>query len=193
MTRLKRSERYPRLPSRTVYVDGIRCVTLPLNRGMEAIVDEADFPKVSKYLWTVDTDLYVHRMKSVNGKKTKIYLHRELTGFPSMSVDHRNGNRLDYRRCNLRKATDAQQIANSLVRKRAGSKSIYKGVSWHRTTGMWFTRICIKGRQTSLGYFRDEKEAGRAYDRVALKLHGEFACLNFPPKGERGCVDQRNL
>lgn len=189
---MKRSERYPRLPSRIVYVDGVRCKTLPLNKGMEAIVDVADFSRLSKYLWTTDDDLYPHRIKSYDGKKIKIYLHRELKGFPSVSVDHRNGNRLDNRRCNLRKATDAQQIANSIARKRTGSKSIYKGVSWHRTTGMWFTRIRINGRQTSLGYFRDEKEAGRAYDRVAVKMYGEFACINFPSKGERGCVDRRN-
>ncbi len=32
--------------------------------------------------------------------------------------------------------------------------------------------------------FDDPADAARAYDRKAIELHGEFACLNFPEEGE---------
>jgi hypothetical protein len=35
-------------------------------------------------------------------------------------------------------------------------------------------------KQFFLGYFDDEIEAAKAYDREAKKLHGEYAGLNFP-------------
>ena len=38
----------------------------------------------------------------------------------------------------------------------------------------------INGKHTFLGYFYDEVEAAKAYDRAAKKYHGDFAALNFP-------------
>ena len=31
-----------------------------------------------------------------------------------------------------------------------------------------------------IGYFKDEKQAAKAYDEAAKKYHGQFASLNFP-------------
>ncbi len=36
--------------------------------------------------------------------------------------------------------------------------------------------------------FDDPAEAARAYDRKAIELHGEFACLNFPEEAGRRIV-----
>jgi len=43
-------------------------------------------------------------------------------------------------------------------------------------------RLTINGRRESFGYYADEIEAAKAYDRVAKKYRGEYASLNFPKK-----------
>jgi hypothetical protein len=44
-------------------------------------------------------------------------------------------------------------------------------------------RIGFEKKEIHLGYFRSEIEAAKAYDRAAIKYHGEFASLNFPQSG----------
>jgi hypothetical protein len=68
----------------------------------------------------------------------------------------------------------------------AGSK--YRGVNWHKNSNKWKAQIAYDGKQHSLGYFEDEEEAARAYDRAARAHRGEKALLNFPAEGESGCT-----
>ncbi|MBW8041109.1 MAG: hypothetical protein FVQ85_14055 [Planctomycetes bacterium] len=42
--------------------------------------------------------------------------------------------------------------------------------------------LTINGRRVSFGYYADEVEAAKAYDRVVEKHRGEYAVLNFPKK-----------
>jgi hypothetical protein len=47
------------------------------------------------------------------------------------------------------------------------------------------------GKNHHLGYFVDEEEAARAYDRAARAHHGEKAQLNVPAEGEDGAKQQQ--
>lgn len=58
--------------------------------------------------------------------------------------------------------------------------SKYNGVTWHRKDNAWRAQIRHDGRQITIGNFRDEIAAARAFDEYALKARGEFARLNFP-------------
>jgi hypothetical protein len=57
------------------------------------------------------------------------------------------------------------------------ARSHYRGVYWER--GRWRAKIGVDCRLLHLGYFTDEIEAAKAYDRAALLWHGERAQLNF--------------
>ena len=97
--------------------------------------------------------------------------------FPRWQIDHINGDRHDNRIANLREATNAQ---NQMNRRKRDSRttSRFKGVSWAKRERRWRSCIVKAGRQSSLGYFRDEIAAARAYNAAARKMFGVFASLN---------------
>lgn len=108
----------------------------------------------------------------------KIYrLHNLiLPSFNHLEVDHRNRNKFDNRRENLRLATSSQ---NKVNRDPCGSgKSKFRGVSL-KPSGKWRASIGKNRKLIWLGDFQDEVMAAKAYDEAALKEHGEFAMLNF--------------
>lgn len=159
---------------------------IPLTQGLIAIVDDADYDRVKAAgKWSLRRDgdrSYAYRhVRRPDGKRTTTTLHAFITGYPL--TDHRNGDGLDNRRCNLRSATVAENGRNR--RMSANNTSGFRGVYWRKSKGKWEASIGHLGRQPHLGAFDSAEEAARAYDEAARVLHGEFARLNFPRPGER--------
>lgn len=153
-----------------------------LRDGEVSSIDASDLAFISQWQWRLDNG-YAIRRETVNGKVSTIRMHREITNCPQgQCVDHINGNRLDNRRENLRICTTRQNQQNKHFTKRNGksSQSQFKGVSMYVKKGLWRARIKAEGKCITLGYFRDELSAARAYDLAALKHFGEFARPNFP-------------
>lgn len=96
--------------------------------------------------------------------------------WPEGEVDHINGDGLDNRLCNLRLTDRHQNRCNS--KKPATNTSGFKGVSWCKRNKQWHAGIKRNYKTYNLGYFDDVREAAAAYQRAALRLHGEFARLN---------------
>lgn len=93
--------------------------------------------------------------------------------------DHKNHDGLDNRRSNLRLCTPSQNSQNR--RKQPGCASRHKGVCLSgRLKNKWQAAIWLNGIRINLGHFDNELTAGIAYDRMAGKLFGDFAYLNFP-------------
>lgn len=63
-------------------------------------------------------------------------------------------------------------------------KSKYKGVQYINRKSCknkpWRSRLWAKNTSISLGSFKTEKEAAKAYDKAAKAIYGELAILNFP-------------
>ncbi len=112
------------------------------------------------------------------------YLGRKLE--PWEEIDHIDGNGLNNQIDNLRIGTHQQ---NTFNQKSNRGISKYKGVSWSNILEKWQTSIGVGETRKHLGYFDDEILAAVAYNKAALKYHGEFAKLNEGPELEKYSFD----
>lgn len=156
-----------------------RTVLVPLSDGRFAIIDEADADRVLAHRWFVTIHGYAARTLSRDEGQKRLYLHRVvMDAQPGDEIDHRNRDRLDCRRENLRAVTHQQNLMNAGLSK--ASTSGYRGVSWDKSRGLWSAKITHHYRTINIGRFRTAVEAARAYDATALALSGSVAHLNFP-------------
>jgi hypothetical protein len=149
---------------------------IPLSSGLFAIVDAADYEWLKPYRWRASGGDSSYACCQMNGRK--VYMHKLIANPPAGKVvDHANGNRWDNRRGNLRICSQGENLAN---RRKAGGTSRFKGVYWDKVRRKWRVMIRCQGKTYHMGRFADEIQAAMAYDRIAWRLFGPFARLNFP-------------
>lgn len=145
-------------------------------------VSDEDYDYLNQWNWQIDNKNKVQRSEYRNGIQTTIYMSRVVAERMeidlSNEIDHKDRNRLNNQRENLRSATGSQNCANVGLRK--DSSTGYKGVSFNKQTQKYQTRIEINGKRISLGYYFYAENAAQVYDRAAIELFGEFAYTNFP-------------
>jgi AP2 domain len=160
---------------------------IPLTQGQVALVDEADYKRLSKWKWHAQWDdkknsfYAVHNMmigsrRDPGPRQRGISMHRmvlHLSFGDKRKAEHKNGFTLDNRRNNLRFANHAQNLQNR--GKTRANTSGFKGVSLRKMTGKWQAKITVNGSQIYLGVFLSAQEASNAYKAAAIRLHGEFA------------------
>lgn len=120
--------------------------------------------------------LYLRRHNS-KAKITTVYFHRELLNYPSLTIDHINGNTLDNRLKNLRLATHSQNRCNQQKR-RINNTSGYVGVTKNKSKNKWDATVWYNYKNYYVGSYATREEAAMARNGLAEKLHGEFVVLN---------------
>jgi len=132
------------------------------------------------------TNVQGYRVISFGGERLRaarlawLYMTGE---WPDKHIDHINGDPGDDRWCNLREASESQNMSN--VKLRAHNTSGAIGVSWNKRRGKWHARVNFELVTYHVGYFDSFEEAVKARDMKATQLHGAFAQLNNLVEGMR--------
>lgn len=146
---------------------------LPLTKGRVAIVDIDDFENLNEWKWSLDGKGYAIRNSAVTkGIRRAALMHRQIIcASNGIQVDHRNHDRIDNRKFNLRLATHSQNMRN-----KSGGTGVsgIKGVTWDKQAGKWKAQMKVNGKYKNLGLFKNKEEAGEVYAEVAKEIHGEF-------------------
>lgn len=126
-------------------------------KGHRTLVDDSTFKKYGHLTWHLsDTGYAVRRNRSEGGT---VRLHRLVANTPEgLFTDHKNHDRLDNRKSNLRVVSHAENMANYKGE---------KGYTWDASKSKWMVRY--KG--IFYGRYATEAEAQRAY---------QLACSGVP-------------
>lgn len=164
--------------------------SIPLTRGMVALIDDADVELISRYKWhALSGKKHPKRVfragttVTINGKRKMVLMHRLLLGLEHgdpRQADHINHDQLDNRRSNLRIATQTENVRNRGPQKAKAVpfKGVFKSPPKNKKTPFQ-AAIVADGITYGLGRFATAEAAARAYDTKARELHGEFAYQNF--------------
>jgi hypothetical protein len=155
---------------------------IPLTRGLVAIVDVEDYPRVSQYKWSASKSkntFYAIRNIPDNGW-TSLSMHRFILGLgygDKRITDHINRNGLDNRRSNLRIADSFLNAYNCKMQ--SSNTSGYRGVCWHNKTKRWWAYFKFERKIISCGYHKTPEDAAVAHDIKSREYWGRNAMVNF--------------
>lgn len=126
-------------------------------------VDDEDFTKLSKIRWYLRKNGYIFNSKLE-------YIHRViLAPNKNMVVDHKNHNKLDNRKSNLRICSNLVNLHNLRPGLRRTNSSGFRGVHWENRARKWSAIIRENRRSIYLGSFSTAEEASEAYEKAYEK------------------------
>ena len=139
------------------------------NEEVSAIVDDEDYPILSRHTWYRAEGRYTTYAKRIIGGGGTELMHHLVIGRPEpgMVVDHINNDGLDNRKENLRFLPNAENI------RRRYEDNPYAGITRKEEllTNPWKASISFGGKNIHVGYFSSKEEARRARDKkLALLL-----------------------
>lgn len=157
-----------RVPIRGVRKDGTR------GRVAWALVSEEDYERVSALKWSLAGRGYARAAGSRRrGEKfPTIYMHRlVMDAADGMQVDHRNGDKLDNRRENLREVTNSQNHAG--FSSKPPGESGERGVYLDKRRGTYQARVTCQGTEHQKSGFKTVEDAVAWRNAKGRELHGE--------------------
>ena len=162
-------------------------MVIATTKGDQFKVDDDYYPLLSVLKWHTavpsksrpNAKRYAYTLFYSRDKSCRILLHSLIMGGTKV-VDHIDGDTSNNQRSNLRACTASQNSANRGPMPNTSSQ--YKGVTkygrYKDGTQRWLSQIVYNNKHYHLGFYRDEKEAARAYDKASLKFWGDFGYQN---------------
>lgn len=163
------------------------------NNDKSVEIDDDDYEIVKDYKWYYSNGYATttfHRIgcsKTDKNRNVNIRMHQLIMGEPpqeGLILDHKDRNRINNKRSNLRWVTYQQNLFNSSPAK--NSKLGLKGIT--REGNKYGVNIKVDGIGYHLGAYSTKKEAAMVYDKAARFHRGEYAYLNFPDEFYDGLV-----
>lgn len=134
--------------------------------GNFALIDDDIFEIVNEYKWSLRKGYVVstmshHKDRKIGIRHKVINLHHIVLPFnEGMDIDHKNRNRLDNRRSNLRHIKRSVNSLNGKLRKQ--NTSGHRGVGWDKAAHKWKASIKLNYKQITIGRYKTFEEAVRA-------------------------------
>ena len=143
---------------------------IKLTQGKITLIDDEDFVYLSQWTWRAIKGARIwYAVTSLAATR----MHRLIMNTPdNLVVDHKDGDGLNNQKYNLRNCTQSQNIQN--MQDRGG----YQGVDYVNRDARYRSAITYNGIQIYLGYFKNSRDAAKAYNIAALKYYGVEAKLN---------------
>jgi len=155
---------------------------IPLTKGEFAQIDDEDFNKTSCFKWYCSKRPHTNYAARVqysteNGirKKRTIYLHHFIKG-ASTPTDHIDNNGLNNQKCNLRDATQRQNMYNLSLSPK--NKTGFKGVYFSNHRKKFCSTIRCGGKVRYICGEDTAQAAAIKYDEAATRFFGGFAKTN---------------
>lgn len=142
-----------------------------------ALIDDDNYEHLKDYKWLL------HNGYAYRSSRPKLALHRFI--LPNVKrVDHKNGDKLDCRRLNLRSCTRSQNAVN--CRNNKGS-TIFRGLS--KKANGYSVTVAKASKNYHLLWHKDPVYLAAIYDEAALYVHGEFVKPNFSQEARETFFD----
>lgn len=146
-----------------------------LHIGLSSFLfDLDDLPIIESRSWYVDKDGYLTSSYYYLGMLRIIRFHRIVAHpQPGQCVDHKNKNRADNRKQNLRCCSALENNWNKSLY--ATNTSGVTGVSFDKQRKRWVASITHNGKRIFIGRFHDKEDAVAARLNAEVHLFGEFS------------------
>lgn len=140
-------------------------------------IDKGDLTLIQSYNKYVAVNSSGYALMWVNGRE--MFIHRLVLGLPQeynpedgLIGEHKNGDRADCRKTNLRICKKSNNPIN--CKKYKNNSTGHKGVYWHKKNKKWIACIFYNKQRLYLGSFEEYDAAVQARENAELQYFGEY-------------------
>lgn len=143
-----------------------------------AMIDLVDYKRIKNHTWGITKHGYIVTCDtqreffpdrtSREAKLAHVIMNCNPNGDRNITVDHKDRNKLNNRKENLRVCSDLENKQNK--GKYRNNKSGYKGVSWSTREKRWLVVVDAYGKDFYVGRFLDKEKAAEAYNKKRKEL-----------------------